>query len=139
MARGINIKFPFKETQEGGIFKTNKVTENALKDDLISLLTTKRGQRPMRSSLYSPIYDYIMEPMDDYTKKQLQLEIEEKVNDFIPQITIITIVFTENFDTNLLTIKIVFRVDSSFGTQDSIVLNIPREHDATSDNGTLLQ
>lgn len=139
MAKGINIKFPFKETQEGGIFQTNKVTDNALKDDLISLLTTKRGQRPMRSSLYSPIYDYIMEPMDEYTKKQLQLEIEEKVNEFIPQITIITIVFTEDFDNNLLIIKIVFRVDTSFGVQDSIILNIPREHDVTSEDGTLLQ
>ena len=137
MAKGINIKFPFKETQTGGLFETNKSTDNALKDDLISLLTTRKGQRPMRSALFSPIYDYIMEPMDDYTKKQLQSEVEQKVNEFIPQITIITMTFNEDFDNNLLTIKITFRVDSFFGVEDSIILNIPRE--LTSESGNIIQ
>ena len=135
MAKGINIKFPFKETQTGGVFDTNKVTENAIKDDLIALLTLKRGQRPMRSTMFSPIYDFIMEPMDGFTKKELQRQVEEKVQEFIPQITITKMNFTENFETNLLTIEIVFKVDTSFGIEDRIILNIPREHDSTGDDG----
>lgn len=135
MAKGINIKFPFKETQTGGVFDTNKVTENAIKDDLIALLTLKRGQRPMRSTMFSPIYDFIMEPMDGFTKKELQRQVEEKVQEFIPQITITKMNFTENFETNLLTIEIVFKVDTSFGIEDRIILNIPREHDSTGDEG----
>lgn len=129
MARGINIKFPFKETVSGGIFDTNKTTDNAIKDDLISLLTTRRGQRVMRSHLYSPIYDYIMEQMDEYTKKELETKIIEKVAEFIPQITITKINFQEDFDNNILRIEIVFRVDSFFGIEDSVILNIPRDHD----------
>lgn len=131
MAKGINIKFPFKETVYGGVFDTNKTTDNAIKDDLISLLTTRRGQRVMRSHLYSPIYDYIMEQMDDYTKKELETKIIEKVAEFIPQITITKVNFQEDFDNNILRIEIVFRIDSFFGVEDSVILNIPRDHDLT--------
>jgi phage baseplate assembly protein W len=132
MAKGVNIRFPFKETNTGGVFDTLKTTDSALRSDLISLLTTRRGQRPMRSTLYSPIYDYIMEPLDEYTKQELSKEIEEKVSEFIPQITITNMYFTEREEENLLTIEIVFRIDSFFGIEDSIILNIPREHDAAS-------
>ena len=125
MANSINIKFPFKETNVGGVFDTNQTTDQALKADLISLLTTRRGQRPMRSNLFSPIYDYIMEPLDDFIKSELKREIEQKVGEFIPQITITAILFTE--EENLLTIEITFRIDTFFGVQDTIILNIPRE------------
>lgn len=135
MANGINIRFPFKDTSDGGMFATNKTTEAALRDDLIALLTLRRGQRPMRSTMYSPIYDYIMEQMDEYTKKQLKLEIEEKVHEFIPQITITNLEYEEDFDNNILRIEIFFRIDTSFGIEDSIILNIPREHDSIGEDG----
>tara|TARA_B100000900_G_scaffold407354_2_gene419918 strand:- start:144 stop:527 length:384 start_codon:yes stop_codon:yes gene_type:complete len=125
MDNSINIKFPFKETNVGGIFDTNKTTDTAVKSDLISLLTTRRGQRPMRSSLYSPIYDYIMEPLDDFVKSELKREIEEKVSEFLPQITITAIIFKE--EENLLKIDITFRIDTFFEFSDRITLNIPRD------------
>jgi phage baseplate assembly protein W len=134
----INIRFPFKDTNRGGVFDVNKTTPNALKDDLISLLTTKRGQRPMRSRLFSPIYDYIMEPMDEISKKELQIDIEEKVQEFIPQITITKINYSEDFENNILTIEIVFRIDTSFGIEEKVILNVPRSNDATGPNGELI-
>jgi len=131
MARGINIKFPFKDTVQGGVFDVNKTTNEALKDDLISLLTTKRGHRVMRNNLYSPVYDYLMEPLDDFSKKQLKLEIEEKVEEFIPQVTIENITFSEDTsetDRNFLSIKIFFKIQSFYELKDSITLNIPRDN-----------
>ncbi len=131
MAKGINIKFPFKETIKGGVFDVNKTTDEALKDDLISLLTTKRGHRVMRGNLYSPVYDYLMEPLDEFSQKQLKLEIEEKVEEFIPQIIIDNITFsedTEDTDRNFLSIKIFFTIKNFFEIKDSITLNIPRDN-----------
>lgn len=134
----VNIKFPFRDTNRGGVFDTNEATPNALKDDLISLLTTRKGQRPMRSTLFSPIYDYIMEPLDEVAKKELQIDIEEKVGEFIPQITITKINYSEDFENNLLTIEIVFRIDTSFGIQESVILNVPRANDSIGSDGNLL-
>ena len=77
--------------------------------------------------------------MDDYTKKQLETEIIQKVAEFIPQITITQVLFQEDFENNILTIEIVFRVDSSFGIEDSVILNLPREHDSTTDEGEIIR
>lgn len=126
MARqSINIRFPFQETLDGGIFQTNNTTERALRDDLVSLLTTKRRQRVMRSGLYSPIFDYLDEPMDDTLKDRLQEDIKEKVAEFIPQIEIKGIKFQEKPDENLLGIKIVFSISDLFQTTQTVELNIP--------------
>jgi phage baseplate assembly protein W len=123
--RGINIKFPIEETNDGNVFGLNNVTEYALRDDMIALLTLKRGQRPMQSKMYSPIYDYIMEPMDENTESELDLAIKKKVKEFIPQITIRKIKFDRNVDPNLLGIKIYFIVEQFFGTEQTVELNIP--------------
>lgn len=127
MAKGINLKFPFKDSQKGGVFDVNIVTENALKDNLISLLTTRRGQRVMRPNLFSPIYDYIMEPIDNSTKRQIRLGIEEKIDEFLPEIIVKEIIIDENEEQNLLIIKIIFTTQFSYNSSDSITLNIPRE------------
>ena len=126
MARqSINIRFPFAETFDGGVFQVNTTTERALRDDLVSLLTTKRRQRVMRSGLYSPIFDYLDEPMDDILQQRLQNDIKEKVAQFIPQIEIKTIKFTEKPDENLLGIKIIFSISDLFDTTQTVELNIP--------------
>jgi phage baseplate assembly protein W len=125
--RGINIKLPFEETQNGGVFALNTTTETALRDDLISLLTTKRGQRVMRNNLFSPIFDYIGEPMDEITSNRLDHDIREKVSEFIPQIEIKKILFNPKPEENLLGIKIVFSIAELFGTEQVVELNIPTE------------
>lgn len=125
--QGINIKFPFEETQDGGVFALNTTTENALRDDLIALLTLKRGQRPMRNSMFSPIYDFIEEPMDEVLQRRLDTEIRKKVSEFIPQIEIKNIKFTPKPDENLLGISIRFKITELFGAEQVVELNIPTE------------
>lgn len=127
MAKGINIKFPFKDSQRGGLFDVNIITEDALKSNLISLLTTRRGQRVMRANLFSPIYDYIMEPIDNTTKRQLRMALEEKIDEFLPEIIVKDVVINENEEENLLIIKIIFTTSFSYGALDNITLTIPRE------------
>jgi phage baseplate assembly protein W len=124
---GINIKFPFEETQDGGVFALNTTTENALRDDLIALLTLKRGQRPMRSSMFSPIFDFIEEPLDEITQRRLDTEIRKKVGEFIPQIEIVNIKFTPKPEDSLLGISIRFRISQLFGAEQVVEFNVPTE------------
>lgn len=130
MTKGINIKFPFEETTEGGVFATNKITELALSDDLVALLTLKRGQRPMQGNMYSPIYDYLHEPMDNITESELKTKIEEKVDEFLPQIVIKKIIFTQKNEESLLEIKIKFNIEETFGTEQTVNINVPFEENA---------
>jgi len=121
----INITFPFSNTQNGGVFGTNITTEKAVRDDIIALLTMKKGQRPMRSTLYSPIYDYIMEPLDEISLQRMQSDIIKKVEEFLPQVEIKVIKFNVQAEEKLLNIKITFIVISLFGSEQTVEINLP--------------
>jgi phage baseplate assembly protein W len=120
MLKGINFKLPFAESIEGGVFDVNKLTSQALTDDLLSLLTTRKGNRVMRSNIYSPIYDYINEPIDDVTVDNLQRDISIKINEFLPQIEVFEIRITPFEDENTLQIKILFTVKNYFNVKTFI-------------------
>lgn len=125
MARSIGIRFPFKETYDGGVFDVSKTSELAYQSDLISLLTTKRGQRVMRSELFSPIYDYLMEPLDDISMQELKRDIEDKVRRFIPQVEIKKIRMTPDYNNNKLGIKIYYTIKDYFNIEKTLDLNFP--------------
>lgn len=125
MARSINIRFPFRDSLDGGVFETSKTSEVAYQSDLISLLTTKRGQRVMRSELYSPIYDYLMDPLDDISMSELKRDIEDKVRKFIPQVQVKKVKTTPNYDSNSLEIKIYYTIKDYFNIEKTLNLNFP--------------
>lgn len=127
MSRSINIRFPFKQTYDGGVFDTNKLSEPAYQSDLISLLTTKRGQRVMRSELFSPIYDYLMEPLDDLSMQELKRDIEDKVRRFIPQVEIKKVGMTPDYQNNALGIKIIYTIRDYFNIEKTLDLNFPMQ------------
>lgn len=123
--QSINISFPFKETIDGGIFKTNNTSNAALTSNLIALLTLRKGQRPMSGNMGSPIYDFIMEPLDSSLESELEDEIKITVKQFLPQIDIKKITFTQKPDENLLGIKIIFIATDLFDILQSVEINIP--------------
>lgn len=122
----ISIKFPFKETQEGGVFLSTKTTAEAIQTNLISLLTTKRRNRVMNNSLYSPLWDYIFEPWDDTSALRLKEELIEKIGDYIAEVSVSDILFNFNEKNNLLEVKIVYGIPS-IGIKDSINIAVPVE------------
>lgn len=125
MAKTINIRFPFRQTYDGGVFEATKTSEAAYQSDLISLLTTKRGQRVMRSNLYSPIYDYIMEPLDEISQQEMKRDIENKVLEFIPQIQVKKVKITPDYSNNAVAIKIYYVIKDYFNVEKSIDLVFP--------------
>ena len=125
----LGILFPIKETSEGGVFQPSRSTDEALRSDLIALLTLRRGQRPMQSRMFSPIYDYIMEPLDQITENELDTKIKEKVHEFIPQIKIKKIQFTPKQDENIntLSIKIIYSIIDFFDIEETLTIEIPTQ------------
>ncbi len=123
----IGILFPIKESQEGGVFQGSKSTEQAVYSDLVALLTLRKGQRVMQSRMFSPIYDYIFEPLDDITKNELDKKIKEKISEFIPQVEVKNIKFTPSENQNLLNIKISYIIIDYFDIEQTLNLQIPTE------------
>lgn len=123
----IGISFPIKETQEGGVFHGSKSTEQAIYSDMVALLTMRRGQRPMQSRMFSPIYDYIFDPLDSITQNELDKKIKEKIQEFIPQVEVRKIKFTPREEENMLNIKIMYIIIDFFEIEQTLTLEIPTQ------------
>lgn len=120
----IGIRFPFQETFEGGVFRYTKTTPEAIRTNLISLLTLKKRQRVMNNGLYSPLYDQIFELWDSISEDKLNSELSEKIRIYIPEITLQELIFTFDETTYVLTTKVVYSINNISDTQDSVEVDI---------------
>ena len=120
----IGIRFPFQESFEGGVFRYTKTTPEAIRTNLISLLTTRKRQRVMNNNLYSPLYDQIFEVWDPISEDSLKTAVSNKVRTYIPEISIDNIIFTFDETTYVLTVKIIYTIIALGTTQDTIEIDI---------------
>lgn len=120
----INIRFPFQESSNGGIFKFTNTTPEKVRTNLIALLTMKRKQRPMHNDLYSPLYDFLFEPWDEISADKLRTALFDKITTFIPEITTEDIIFSFDEDTNVLTTKIVYSIIELAGATDFVEIDV---------------
>jgi phage baseplate assembly protein W len=120
----IGIKFPFKETTSGGIIEGTITTLEQVRSNLIALLTTRRRQRVMRNSYYSPLYDYLFEAWDDIAEQQLREELYAKIQEFIPEVTVRQIILIFDETTYVLQVQIVYTVIELFDAQDTVSIEV---------------
>jgi phage baseplate assembly protein W len=152
MANGFTygIQFPFNDSREGKYLELTKLSESEIRTDLIHLILSRKGSRYFLPDFGTRLYEYIFEPMDGPTFSDIQDEIRDAVEEYIPGITIKNIEITDasNEDVNSGTYinendERVFRVpgletkeytakvkidyiinDSAFNTSDFVIINI---------------
>lgn len=123
--KSLGLKFPFAETYNGGIIAYTTIDTESIKSNLIAFLTLKKKQRPMNNSLYSPLYDYIMEPWDEISETSLNGDLKEKLSKFFPEITITKIKYDFEEENNLLHVTLYYNiVDLKINDNISISLSI---------------
>lgn len=107
----INIKFPFEESQRGFFVELNQTTKEAVKSDLLHLLFTDIGSRYYLPTFGTNLRQYIFQPNDDPTHKDIISEIQNAVNTFIPGLKIDDIkVEVDSNDDNIALVTIRFSV-----------------------------
>jgi len=134
----ISIKFPFKETTEGGVFMANVTTLEAIQTNLIALLTMKKRNRVMRNNLYSPLWDYIFEPWDDFSNTNLRNDLIAKIAEYLPDVEVIEVVFNFIDEDNLLEVKIIYKINYLGDIVDSISVVIPVEPDGSQNVNSIV-
>ena len=90
MANGVTygINFPFKDSVDGRYLDLSKTPEKELRTDLIHLLLTRKGSRYFLPDFGTRLYEYIFEPLDGPTFSQIEAEIRDAVQKYIPNLKI---------------------------------------------------
>lgn len=154
MANGktYGITFPFRDSFDGKYLDLTDTSDEEIRSDLIHLLLTRKGSRYFLPDFGSRIYEYIFEPLDGPTFTEIESEIRDAVENYIPNLIINKISITPaedeeigfeqvNRDPNLnskvyrvpgkeeipytAVVRIDYTItDSTFNTRDFIILNI---------------
>ena len=104
MANGITygVNFPFRESYVGKYLDVSDTTEEEVRSNLIHLLLTKKGYRYYLPDFGTRLYEYIFEPLDGPTFSEIEGEIRDSVEKYMPGVQITNISIT----------------DASFGEED---------------------
>ena len=113
----IGVAFPLDDTN---MFKGTKTIKEQVKANLINLLLTQQGERVNEPNFGVGLKFYLFEQKIDIDS--LNTRINEQINFYIPEISLIDSEVNFLDDEHLLFIKIIYSINSD-NTTDAIQLN----------------
>lgn len=104
--KNINIAFPLQDDNEKNfLFKTNRLSKDALRSNLFLLLLTDRGERYYMPDYGINLKKFFFEQKDENTFQSIQEDFKNTIKKYIPQLTINKILFYTLEDENGTPIK----------------------------------
>ena len=93
MANGntYGINFPFRDSFEGKYLDLSQTNDEEIRTNLIHLLLTRKGTRYYLPDFGTRLYEYIFEPLDGPTFSNIDSEIRDSVEEYLPGIKITNI------------------------------------------------
>ncbi len=102
-------------------FKKHPVTNDlvvsrdasAIKQAIVNLLLTNKGERPFNPDYGSDIREYLFEQLDYGTAAQVKLSIETTISQFEPRIQILSLEVWPNFNDNAFQVEMTYEIIGS--------------------------
>lgn len=91
---------------------------SAIKQAIVNLLLTNKGERLMNPNYGSDIRRYLFEPLDYGTANQIKGNIRDTIERFEPRISVVRLKASPNYDDNGFDITMTYSIR---GTNDSPV------------------
>ena len=85
------IAFPFNISAQGKYLRLTQTATDEIRTDLIHLLLTRKGSRYFLPDFGTRLYEYIFEPMDSPTFNNIEADIREACDKYMPQLRITNI------------------------------------------------
>ena len=104
-----DININFKKHPVTGDLVVSK-DASAIKQAIVNLLLTNKGERLMNPTYGSDIRSYLFEPMDYGTANQIKGNIRDTIEKFEPRIAIGLLKADPNFDENGFDITMTYNV-----------------------------
>ena len=125
----IGIELPFyKSNGSEGYFTSTKTTLQSVKNNLINLLNTQKGERYLQPQLGLGLRDALFQPIDPDTEDRLIAEISSTISTWLPFVQInsldVIVEGTGDVDRNKIKINITFGLTELPNMLESIQVEI---------------
>ena len=96
MANGVTygLNFPFRDSRRGDYLELTEFQSQEIKADLIHLLLTRKGSRYFLPDFGTRLYEFVFDPLDGPTFQNIEAEIRDSVERFMPQLQLTNITIT---------------------------------------------
>ena len=103
----VGIDLPFNGN---AVFKSNFQTKDAIKNNLINFFLTNPGDRYLNPTFGGGLREFIFEQLSNDNITFLQSDIEQKIQQFFPNIIVDSLNIFENPDFNSINIELKYEV-----------------------------
>lgn len=124
MAQGIGIKLPIR-LGKTGYFEQTFTTLDTVKADVVNLLLTVKGERPMQPNFGADIQKLLFENIIDGIDSIIERNIQQAIDFWMPYINLQEIkvdTSPEVVDLNKIKIQITFSIDQVPNRFETIIL-----------------
>jgi phage baseplate assembly protein W len=107
---GVGPSFPFIQLDSNSNIKTSQYEEK-IKESIIIILGTSKGERLMRPNFGCGIHDFVFETINTSILTRIKLAVSEALVLWEPRINLLNVdVSTQDIKKGILTIKIEYQV-----------------------------
>lgn len=98
----------------------------AVKQSVLNILQTNRGERPFSPSFGSNIRSYLFENVDAVTKALIQEDIIFSLNNFEPRVNVLSVDVNDNIDNNAINIQLDLEIINPVNTTTTVQFSLER-------------
>jgi phage baseplate assembly protein W len=93
MANGTTygLTFPFRDSFDGKYLDLSDYSEQEIRNNLVHLLLTRKGTRYYLPDFGTRLYEFIFEPLDGPTFSEIESEIRESAETYMPNLKLTNI------------------------------------------------
>ena len=124
-----DIDFAFRPVQmqdDGPGDVALKRDVEAVKQSVLNILNTNRGERPFQPSFGANIRSYLFENIDEVTKALIQEEIVFSLRNFEPRVLVLSIDVDSPPDSNAVNIRLDLEIISPIETTTTLEFTVER-------------
>jgi phage baseplate assembly protein W len=105
-----------------GVFTPNYQTRDAIKNNIINFLLTNPGERPANPTFGAGLRRFIFTQIQNDNLDFIKEDLQNKINQNLPNITLENIEISSNPNFNLINIKIFYSIPNT-GINDQLELS----------------
>jgi len=106
-SKAVGVDIPFNGP---AVFKSNYLTKDAIKNNLINFFLTNPGERYLNPLFGAGLRAFIFEQITNDNLDFLREDINSKLNTYFPNITINDLIVSGQVDTNQVTVTLNYSV-----------------------------
>jgi phage baseplate assembly protein W len=117
----IGIKYPLEPSKKGFFLELTETTKESVSSNIRNFILCQPNERYYRPNFGLNLYSLLFEKMDDDTRNKIAATIKNGIKDNFSDITVNDIEFSEDNDSNLLSVTINYYISDGILKQNDIV------------------